>query len=39
MMTTMLTLAALNPVVAAFGHGGPPVDIGVTEQLIALAAG
>ena len=32
-------LAALQPQVAAFGHGGPPIDSDVTAQLAALAGG
>ena len=31
-------LAALQPQVAAFGHGGPPIDSDVAAQLAALAA-
>jgi len=31
------TLAALSPVVAAFGHGGPPVTDDVAAKLAALA--
>jgi glyoxylase-like metal-dependent hydrolase (beta-lactamase superfamily II) len=32
-------LAALNPLIAAFGHGGAPITSDVTAQLNALAAG
>ncbi|WP_158412285.1 MBL fold metallo-hydrolase [Ilumatobacter nonamiensis] len=31
-------LAALEPTIAAFGHGGPPIDTDVSAQLAALAA-
>jgi glyoxylase-like metal-dependent hydrolase (beta-lactamase superfamily II) len=36
---SLATLAALDPLIAAFGHGGPPVTMDVTAQLQALATG
>lgn len=32
-------MAALEPQIAAFGHGGAPISTDVTAQLLALAAG
>ena len=36
---SVATLAALNPQIAAFGHGGAPISVDVAAQLAALAAG
>jgi glyoxylase-like metal-dependent hydrolase (beta-lactamase superfamily II) len=38
-ITSLAALAALEPQIAAFGHGGAPVTADVTAQLLALAAG
>jgi glyoxylase-like metal-dependent hydrolase (beta-lactamase superfamily II) len=38
-VASLATLAALEPQVAAFGHGGAPITTDVTAQLQALAAG
>lgn len=38
-LASVAKLAALEAQVAAFGHGGPPVDTDVMAQLAAIAAG